>query len=162
MSMICELLATPDEVARQVAAKPSGIHKLLATHLNPDQRLSLEKSWHGLHFVLTGSAWEGEEPLNFLASGGQPIGEEDVGYGPARALFATGVAALDKALASVNEDEFRRRFDLAGMVRAEVYPSIWDEPLANLLEEYGSYFQEFKSFVHTAAERGYAIVVAIT
>ncbi len=29
-----------------------------------------EKSWGGLHYLLTGTAWEGEPPLNFLMGGG--------------------------------------------------------------------------------------------
>src|SRR5829696_7547426 len=39
---------------------------------------NFEKSWHGLHFLLTGTAWEGEPPLNFLLAGGREI---DIGLG---------------------------------------------------------------------------------
>jgi hypothetical protein len=34
--------------------------------------LRLEKSWHGLHYLLTGSARGGKEPLCFLDQGGRP------------------------------------------------------------------------------------------
>jgi hypothetical protein len=162
MSMICELRAIPEPTAREVMASPEGIHDLLAAGSGPGHRLSLEKSWHGLHFALTGSAWEGDEPLNFLVSGGEPVGDEDVGYGPARVLFADDVARLDNALGLVDEGELRRRFDVAGMQQAEVYPPIWDEPLEGLLEEYGSYFQELKAFVRSAAQRGHALVITLS
>jgi hypothetical protein len=34
----------------------------------------LEKAWHGLHFLLTGSAGESGVPLGFLLEGGQEVG----------------------------------------------------------------------------------------
>ena len=37
----------------------------------------LEKAWHGLHFLLTGSAGESCVPLGFLLEGGQEVGEDD-------------------------------------------------------------------------------------
>src|SRR5262245_51191373 len=44
----------------------------------PDQELvdgesfaeSLDKAWHGIHYLLTGTAWEGVLPLDFLVRGG--------------------------------------------------------------------------------------------
>jgi hypothetical protein len=47
--------------------------------------LGVDKAWHGIHVLLTGTAWEGSFPLNFTVSGGKEIGDVDVGYGPARA-----------------------------------------------------------------------------
>src|SRR5687768_15824950 len=32
---------------------------------NPDE-LDLDKAWHGLHFLFTGTEWEGDEPACFL------------------------------------------------------------------------------------------------
>lgn len=45
-----------------------------------DDEEYLDKAWHGLHFLFTGTAWEGDPPLNFLVSGGREIGDVDVGY----------------------------------------------------------------------------------
>ena len=50
--------------------------------------LWLDKAWHGIHFLLTGSAWEGDEPLNFLVTAGEPIEGTDSGYGEDR-LFTS-------------------------------------------------------------------------
>lgn len=55
-----------------------------------DDEVDLDKSWHGLHFLFTGTAWEGEEPACFLVLGGEGIGN-DVGYGPARVLMPDDV-----------------------------------------------------------------------
>src|SRR5262249_30682076 len=135
MSMICELLAVPESSAQDLIDAPQRIHELLQAEGRSDQVLGLEKSWHGLHFALTGSAWEGEEPLNFLLCG-TPVGE-DLGYGPARVLLADEVARVDAALNGVSDAQFAQQFDVAAMQSEDVYPSIWDEPLEDLLEEYG-------------------------
>lgn len=161
MSMICELFLIPSQAAEQLIADPGNIHSTLQSLEGSDSVLSLEKSWHGLHYVLTGTAWEGDPPLNFLAGGGTPVGTEDVGYGPARVLGSEEVNALDTALTGFSESDFNRNFDLDGMSREAIYPQIWDEPLEELSQEYGSYLWEMKAFVNRAAESGKALLVAI-
>src|SRR5262249_44411431 len=47
-----------------------------------EKALSLEKSWHMLHYLLTGHVGTGNAPGDLLLSG-QGLGD-DVGYGPAR------------------------------------------------------------------------------
>src|SRR5262245_54433470 len=42
-------------------------------------RMDIEKAWHELHFLFTGSDWEGDFPNGFLVSCGAPIGDVDVG-----------------------------------------------------------------------------------
>ena len=70
----------------------------------------------------------GDPPLNFIATGGEPVGSEDVGYGPARILLPDQVAELDSALANFSDHEFARRFDLEALSNEAIYPDIWDEP----------------------------------
>ncbi len=162
MGMICKLFIVPATAARQVLDDPAKVHELLESLMGSGAGLSLEKSWHGLHFVLTGTAWEGVSPLSFLATGGATVGDEDIGYGPARILDPDGVAELDKALGAISDAEFARRFIPAALSKAEIYPEIWDDPLESLLAEYKSYFQEMKEHVHRAAQTGQALLVAIT
>lgn len=159
--MICELFSVPPATAREVLADPSGIHDLLETLDDEGSGVSLEKSWHGLHFTLTGSAEGGDPPLNFLLIGGTPVGDEDVGYGPARILDPDEVVALNGALAAISDEEFARRFDLGELAEADVYPSVWDEPLEDLLEEFGAYFDEAKAIVERAAAEGEALLIVI-
>ena len=135
MSMICELFIVPAAAARQVLDDPAKVHDLLESLMGSGAGLSLEKSWHGLHVVLTGTAWEGVSPLNFLATGGATVGDDDIGYGPARILDPAGVAELDKALGAISDAEFARRFIPAALSKAEIYPEIWAEPLEDLLDE---------------------------
>jgi hypothetical protein len=160
MSMICELFIVPEQAGKRVLANPKGIHQLLGSFAQSDS-VSLEKSWHGIHFVLTGSAWEGDPPLNVIAGGGVPVGQEDVGYGPARYVDPAQVRELDRALEAISEEEFSRRFDPAALEEAEIYPRIWDEPLEDLRHEYWTYLEEMKQLVHRAAQQGHGLLIAV-
>lgn len=161
MSMICELFIVSPQTARQLIADPTQIYDVLKSLEGSDSVLSLEKSWHGLHFAITGSAWEGSPPLNFLAGGGVQVGEEDVGYGPARLLDSNSVAALNAALTAFSDADFTRNFDPARLSGADIYPQIWDESLVDLKVEYGGYLQEMKAHVQRASKTGQALLVAI-
>lgn len=123
----------------------------------------LDKAWHGIHFLLTGSDWEGDPPLNFLVAGGTPVGDIDVGYGPARVFRSNEVAEIYKALGNLQEDDLRQRFQPDVMTKKDIYPTIWDrnpkddDSLGYLLE----YFAKLKKFVSDAADKGLGIVVTL-
>src|SRR5262245_43187400 len=69
--------------------------------------LDIHKSWHGLHWLLCQSAWDGPEPLKHAVLGGQEIGE-DLGYGPARLVDGAKVRAVAEALAGIGHDLDRK------------------------------------------------------
>ena len=92
----------------------------------------LDKAWHALHFLLTGTAWGGDAPLNFLLLGGREVGTIDVGYGPARAIDSRDVARIAAVLAALEETELRNRYRPREMMRLEIYPEIWDREPADL------------------------------
>lgn len=123
--------------------------------------VSLEKAWHGLHYLLTGSATEGGLPLGFLLEGGQEIGN-DTGYGPPRFLNHAEVAELNQALAAVSDDVLWSRFDAAQMEEEGVYPMTWDEPESDLREEYVHYFHELKKLVQKADAEKLGLLLMLT
>ena len=86
----------------------------------------LDKAWHGIHYLLTGTAWEGEPPLNFLLCGGVVVGKIDVGYGPARVLRAQEVAVISQALNDIDHDWLSTRYNPTDMIQKEIYPDIWE------------------------------------
>ncbi len=146
---------------REVLTDPSRIRQLIHSLDQSGDSVSLEKSWHGLHFVLTGTTWGGDPPLNFIATGGEPVGSEDVGYGPARILLPEQVAELDSALANFSDHEFARRFDLEALSNEAIYPEIWDEPREDLLDEYQDYLAAAKALIAEANRHGQAIIIMI-
>lgn len=126
--------------------------------------IDLDKAWHGIHFLLTGTAWEGEPPLNFLMHGGTVIGEVEVGYGPARGMTAAEVKVVAGALAGIDEAFMRARFDPVQMTQLGIYPGIWDRDPAED-DSFGycmEYFGALRAFVMRAAERGAGLVISLT
>lgn len=90
-----------------------------------EDKVDIDKAWHGIHYLLTGSASGGEPPLDFLLSGGEVIGADE-GHGPPRAFTSEEVAAIWKALEGVDADKLREHYDGVAMTRLGIYPeSIW-------------------------------------
>lgn len=147
-----------------VAAFASGINGATNFSEEPEEgmesgaTLSLEKAWHGLHYLIAGDPWGGTGPRAFLLSGGVERGD-DYGYGPARYFTANEVREISQELTRIEPDDFWASFDAQAMTNAAIYPEIWDEPEENLREEYGGYFEELKAFIEEAVELGEALRV---
>ena len=159
----------PGFVARLFGARPrvdeSPRPALLALSDGEGDMGDIDKAWQGIHYLLTGSADESAPPpLNFLLAGGTDVGEEDVGYGPARVYSAAETREIAAALAAVSDDELRRRFDPDAMMRAEVYPEIWDrdpasdDPLGYLME----YVGVLRNMLATATSNGHGLMVVLS
>lgn len=166
MSMDCTLYAASLTLVRQCAEEPEEFIPRLAEHAPRAKSLALRKTWHGLHFVLTGTAWEGKQPVCFLVSGGQMVtaegDEEDEAYSPPRILPPAFVKRLAKALVAITSAEFAKRFNLMRLSEEQIYPRIWDESPSDLLREYQAAFESLRQFVVGSAERGDAIVVELS
>ncbi|MGA7741474.1 MAG: YfbM family protein [Polyangia bacterium] len=115
--------------ARQAKAKVVPALKLDA---NEGARCDLERSWHGIHYLLTGSAWEGEPPLDFLVDGGRQVGRIDPEHGPVRAFCADDARTIYESMSGMSPYELRKRFNARDMATKEIYPDIWTR---SVLEE---------------------------
>ena len=164
--MDCTLYAAPLSLVRQCAQTPEAFIPQLAEQIPKAKSLDLRKTWHGLHFTLTGRASEGKQPLSFLVAGGKAVtaegDEEDEAYVPPRVLPPAFVKKLAKALAAITVPEFADRFDVGRLSEAEVYPRIWDESPTELLREYREAFESVQRFVLDCVARDEAIVVELT
>lgn len=129
----------------------------------PFADLDVDKAWHAIHFLLTGSAWEGESPLNFIAAGGAEIGD-DVGYGPARCLDSKEVASLAAALKDLPTNVLLKRFDPEALSAADIYPDIWDRPPEedDTQGYVAEYYEMLRAFILDAASERQALLVSIT
>src|SRR5438270_13029499 len=104
MAMIGNLRPVSDAEIERLLANPTHITRFLyGAEANGHDRtaLNLKAAWHAIHFVLTGSRLGGDEPLNFLVAEGTPVGEIDVGYGPARVLRSQQVRQIAAALSTI-------------------------------------------------------------
>lgn len=114
--------------------------------------------------MLTQTAWEGDEPWNFLVLGGRTVGDIEVGYGPARVFFADEVRTIGAALRTRDRDFLRARFNPKEMMKLDIYPSIWDSgPTEDDAFEYcAAYFETLKAFIDDAVRRNVGIVMYVT
>ncbi len=124
----------------------------------------LDKAWHGIHFLLTGTADAGRFPESFLLLGGREVGDIDVGYGPARVMTAEETRAAQAMLAALGDDALRARFDPAKMMELDVYPGIWDrdpeddDTLEYLMENVAT----LRGMLDAAARDGLGILISLS
>ncbi len=123
------------------------------------QTISLDKAWHGVHYLLSGAAEPGAELISQAIMGGTEVGDDDSGYGPARYFDAAQVAAIATELDSANlEAEMKSRYDTARMMSLGIYPGGWTpKELDWLMDE----FAHLRDFFASARADGAAIVTCL-
>lgn len=120
------------------------------------RRLCLHKSWHCLHFVLTGKAWDpADPPLGNAIMGGTELPDRRrvMGYGPARYLIPNEVREIASALASFPAGDKIAAFDSEFAETQKVYVPGHEK------EELTQYFGWLKNFYEIAASSGNAVVL---
>jgi Domain of unknown function (DUF1877) len=170
MSMTMSLAALSDDELDGVLTDPSKAFDLVFAEYaldaaNDDELAYLDKAWHGIHYLLTGTAWEGEAPWNTLLAGGTevPDSDEEWGYGPPRCVSAADTARFAQALAATTDDELAARFDPGDMGAKGIYPEIWDRPpseddtLGYLME----YVAVLRKFVADVTARNKGLLIAL-
>lgn len=168
MSMYGHLYLLPAEDLEAAFEDPTKVHALVSRAYKADATHSVDlmKHWHALHFLLTGSAWEGDPPLNFVATGGTQVGEEDVGYGPARGFLPEEVSAIADALEPLTARDMVAQFDGALMDKLEVYPSRgWAEIDPTDPDLFGAIteaFDEARALSRRGREQGLAMLAWIS
>ena len=97
-------------------------------------------------------------------TGGRELGDEEVGYGPARTLTPIETREVATALAALSDEQLRRRFAPDEMMQLEIYPEIWDrdpaedDTLGYLME----YLEQLRSTLAGVVARGHGLLVTIT
>lgn len=163
MSITAVLVA----IAPTELAKLSDLHAIGRFFLNQMAQedspkvLDLDTSWQGLHYLLTGSAYEGEAPYSLPILGGAEVGPELV-YDAVRCLVAEQVQVVAEALATMDLETLQARYDPAALAAAEIYPpEIWlregAQGFAYLAEHYG----RLQQFYQQSAQRGDAMLLAL-
>ena len=142
---IARLLASPSEITRFLYGSSADV----------SDQVALDRAWHAIHFVLTGSRLGGDAPLNFLVDEGTPVGGVDVGYGPARVLTSQQVRRIADALAKIEPTEVARRVDVKRFDQEAIYPGNWQrngDGVAGVDYVVSNYRQMRELIVRTADE----------
>ena len=120
--------------------------------------LDLGEAWHGLHFLLNGSAWGGSPPLFDAVLGGVAIGDPST-YEPIRFVSPEQVVAVRDVLP--RGEDLTLRFTHKRFRQAEIYPDgAWERPdvlTAVLLPAYA----ELVGLFTQAAAGGEAVLITL-
>lgn len=127
-----------------------------------DDEGEADKAWHAIHYLLTGSAEDSQLPLGFILNDGQQIGNEEVGYGPARLFNADQVARIDSAIADFTEDEFKKRYAGDQMDELKVYPQIWGREAVDNFDYIWDNFVNLRNFIHNTRISGSSLILYIS
>jgi len=120
--------------------------------------LALDKSWHVIHFALTGAQGATSSPGNLMFAG-TPIGE-DTGYGPASLVTPQAVAAFNAFLSARDDAGWITALDLDAMARAQVYGGAHGEGAREMhAEELAFYLPRLRAYVGAAAAANEAALV---
>lgn len=161
MGMIGNLRPASDSEIEHLLVRPADVTRFLyGADADGRERVVLDKAWHAIHFALTGSRLGGEEPLNFLLSEGTPVGEVDVGYGPARVLTSRQVQAIAGALRPIEPDVVASRLDLKKLDEEVIYPGNWQRDGVGVDYVVSSY-RHMRDLIVRLADQGLGMVLYI-
>ena len=163
MGLRCSSVELGEDHIDKLLADPENVFGYL-DELEENEEISgadLDKAWHGIHFLLTGSVWEGAEPLCYLVKGGEEVGAEDE---CARLLRPNQIADWANALSTISADDLGKRYDPVAMAKADIYAMIWDrvdEEQGNL-EYLLDYYEALRSFLEKTKKENKGAIISIT
>lgn len=134
-----------------------------AAPLGPfEEALGLEKSWHMLHYLLTGHLHPVGGPGEVLMTG-EEVGE-DAGYGPARLHGPEDTRAFSRFLEAQDVGRLQARVSYQEMSRLGVYampggPASEAEFEADVRAVVGISFPRLRDYVHRMADKGNGLLV---
>lgn len=167
-------MMSDEAVQRVLGTAPQHLREQLAAMLRPKGNdpgaglsvedappaLSLEKAWHALHFLLTGSAGPTPTALGSALLGGEETAV-DLGYGPVRILAPDDVATVAGALASLTPEVLAGRYDEAAMEQAGVYPGGWARDAEQSRDWLLGSFEQLRGYYAQARERGFGMLLYV-
>jgi hypothetical protein len=164
MGMVWVMTRASDDEAATLRDDPASIYDFInsTAAYESGRGLDLDKQWHAIHFLLTGSAGATSSPLSLILGTFEEVGP-DHGYGPAWFVPNASLVALNEALGALTDEQWARKYDSALAVEEQVY-------LAETLEEEGEEALEFlaadikrlRAFVADAATAGDHAFAVIT
>jgi hypothetical protein len=147
-----------DLIVRRMAERAAKLRPAQQKGEPAPKVVSLDKAWHGLHYLLCGAAEPAPGPLGQAVFGGTEIGD-DMGYGPARCFTVAETAEIAQALQVPGlETTLRDRFDSEAMERIGLYPGGWRAEGPDWLIDA---FHKLRDFYTAASAAGQGVVTAI-
>jgi len=124
-----------------------------------DDEVDLDKSWHIVHYLLTGSDNATDSPFNILADERDKLAEIDLGHGPPFVVHPEAVSRFATAAAEISDEQFLSRLRPSEMPLDSLYlgDAVRKDP-----DEMGEYavenFHFLRAFAQAAADAGDAVI----
>jgi hypothetical protein len=127
-----------------------------------EQALCLEKSWHMLHYLLTGHVGPADAPGDLLLTG-EDIGE-DLGYGPPRLHGPEPTRAFSEFLQAQDLARLQARVNVEAMTGGGIYAMPFgrgstDQFERELREEVGTFFPLLRDYVRTMSVKANGLLI---
>lgn len=121
----------------------------------------LSMVWHGLHWIFTGSAYEGDEPLCYLLHKGLVLGQYRESI--VRGISSKQLAAFEAEVARFDDAELRRRYDGAAMAAADLYLSdMWQGDKEEGIDALKTWLERLQVFLKEAKARNEGMIIWTT
>lgn len=161
MGMIGYFFRTDDETLEKI--RNGSTAEVVFQKEMEDYLLDIDKTWHAIHFIVTGHKYDGAEGniLNQLIFGETPVNDDDLGYGPAMLTEKNTVAQIAAALNEWEKEAFRAKFHIQDMKENEIYPVLDDEEEEDFFTYVWEYFVILKEFYQKAANEGQHVLTFI-
>ena len=166
MGTTATLFGLPRSAYQSVLANPVTLLRYLeGTHGHDGvTSLYLEKDWHISHWALTGSAYAGSWPRNFLLVGNE-FGP-DLGDGPGRLLRPEQVREIASEIGRIEPASTIEALTLPELIENDIYPvslgDLDDPEFEEWMEIALESLTRMQSFLLASSERGFAVAVLIT
>jgi hypothetical protein len=121
--------------------------------------IDLDKAWHIVHFLLTGTADKVPAPAGALLNDSQPITKEDICLGPPWALLPAEAKKFAAIVAALTPDEVEQRLDLAAMKSAKVYLAEEMRDIQELRSYALHHLAALRSFMATASDNDQGVIL---
>lgn len=130
-------------------------------------KLSLGKTWHALHFLLTGKDTAGEPPLAYSIIAEHAVFQhapfhDATEQSPARYNTVVLVAEIEHQLSTLSTHDFRQRYKADEIRASKVYPHYWGEHAESEVEELTLAFTQLQDFYQYAKKNNLSVVSVVS
>ncbi|MCC0690203.1 YfbM family protein [Clostridioides sp. ZZV14-6387] len=162
MGMIGCYIRISEENVLKLQQAEDNLQGLFFGDMDEDNTISIDKAWHAIHFTLTGCPFGGEDDNIFskLVMSGNVFMEID-GEPPAMLITANDVKKLSEAMDSLEEQQFREKFNISEMLENNIYPVMDDENEEEFFDYVWANLIELKKFIEEAANDRQAVIFYI-
>ncbi|MBL9069270.1 MAG: DUF1877 family protein [Sphingopyxis sp.] len=139
---------------------PAKVAKVPVPERSDGDETGLDKSWHIVHYLLSGDSGRGAGPLAIIGDDLHPLADLDLGLGKPNVISAEAAKAFTVAAAAMSEVDFLVRYVPDEMPLDELYMGeVVARGDVDDIREYAlENFHVLRNFVRQAAENNEAII----